>query len=171
MNFAPYLAHKVLDTLQPRNLVVVTSSNAIPSTIPVSLLCTSTPATAAGGVHADAYSLFSNRRLVRSGDIQARIRAAQSPKTAWEIPLLQPPKMILGIAASLMSLAEIHGIHATCFIFSTWIGEDLDRRDAERFVAHLTDVLKGIRIDVNDVLKGWKQSFGVSWVDKSSIYI
>jgi hypothetical protein len=79
--------------------------------------------------------------------------------------------MIQGIAASLMSLAEIHAIHATCFVFSTWIGEGLERRDVERVVSKLDDCLGGTQVNVQDVLKGWKQAIGASGAEKSSIYL
>lgn len=79
--------------------------------------------------------------------------------------------MIQGIAASLMSLAEVHGIHGTCFVFSSWIGEGLERRDVERVVSKLDDCLLGTQVNVQDVLKGWKQAVGASGAEKSSIYL
>lgn len=167
----PLIAHKILHTLHPLNLVILSSSTSVPSSIPISLLRTSTPAIAIGGIHADPNPLFSNRGRVTGQDIQRRIRAAHDPYGEGEIPLLQPPNMIQGIAASLISLAEVHGIHASCFVFSSWIGETLEKRDVEALVKKLQDSLKGTRINVQDVLKGWKEAIGMSVAEKSSIYL
>lgn len=104
-------------------------------------------------------------------DIQSRIHAAKNPKEVGEIPLLQPPNMIQGIAASLMSLAEVHGIHGTCFVFSTWIGEGLEKRDVEIVVKKLEDCLKGVQVNSQDVMNGWKHALGASGAEKSSIYL
>ena len=104
-------------------------------------------------------------------DIQSRIRAAKNPSEVGEIPLLQPPNMIQGIAASLMSLAEVHGIHGTYFVFSAWIGAGLEKRDVEIVVRKLEDCLKGVQINSQDVLNGWKHAFGASGAEKSSIYL
>jgi hypothetical protein len=164
----PLFAHRILDTLHPTNLVIVASSNSVPSTIPVSILRTSTKLEAIGGIPADPSPLHSNRRRVTAQDIQSRIKASQHPAEAGEIPLLQPPNMIQGIAASLMSLAEVHGIHATCFVFSSWIGPELEKKDAERVVSHLRNCLKGVPVNVDDLIKGWKQASGT---ERSSIYL
>ena len=104
-------------------------------------------------------------------DIEARIHAAKNPKEVGEIPLLQPPNMIQGIAASLMSLAEVHGIHGTCFVFSNWIGEGLEKRDVEIVARKLQDCLKGVQVNSQDVLDGWKHALATSGAEKSSIYL
>jgi len=161
----------MLNALHPKNLVILASSTSVPSTIPISLLRTSTKLEAVGGLHADPNPLFSNRHRVTGRDIQSRIRASQHPEEVGEIPLLQPPNMIQGIAAALMSLAEVHAIHGTCFVFSSWIGEGLERRDVERVVSKLDDCLGGTQVNVQDVLKGWKQAIGASGTEKSSIYL
>jgi hypothetical protein len=167
----PLFAHKILETLHPTNLVIITSSNSVPSSIPISLLRTSTKQEAIGGVHADPNPLFSNRRRVTGRDIQARIHAAKDHKEVGEIPLLQPPNMIQGIAASLMSLAEVHGIYGTCFVFSTWIGEGLEKRDVEIVVRKLQDCLKGVQVNSQNVLNGWRHTLGASGAERSSIYL
>ena len=167
----PLFAHKIIDTLHPKNLVILTSSTSVPSTIPISFLQTSTKLEAIGGIRADPNPLFSNRGRVTGQDIQSRIHASQHPEETSEIPLLRPPNMIQGIAASLMSLAEVHGIHATCFVFSSWVGEGLEKRDVEKVVGKVQDCLGGVQVNVQDVLKGWKHALGVSGVGKSSIYL
>jgi len=167
------LATKILDILHPTNLVVLTSSKSVPHTCPVSLLRTSHPFKAIGGLPADPYPLFSNRRRVTREDIAAR-RAATDPGhiAEVEVPLLQPPNMIQGIAASLMSLAEVHGIHATCFVVSEWIGDRLEDGDVERVVEKLNDTLRGAgRVHSHIVKKTWRQALGLSGAEKSSIYL
>jgi hypothetical protein len=79
--------------------------------------------------------------------------------------------MIQGIAASLISLAEIHGIRGDCFVFSSWIGEGLEKGDVERVVTKVGDVLMGVKISSDQVMKGWSQALGSSAADKSSIYL
>lgn len=124
-----------------------------------------------GGHAADFNPLFSNRGRVSRGDIQRRLEASQDPAAHGEIPLLTPPNMIQGIAASLMEVAEVHGIVGTCFIFSSWLGDGLDKRDVERVVGKMGDALRGVKVSVDEVLKGWKRSLGASEKDKSSIYL
>jgi hypothetical protein len=79
--------------------------------------------------------------------------------------------MIQGIAAALMSLAEFHGIRGTCFVFSSWIGGGLERRDVERVVRDLGDILMGVQVKTDQVLKGWRIALGSSNADKLSIYL
>jgi hypothetical protein len=80
--------------------------------------------------------------------------------------------MIQGIAASLMGLAEVHGIVGTCFVFSSWVGDGLEKRDVENVVGKLYEGgLRGVRINVQDVMNGWKQALGGTAGDKSSIYL
>lgn len=79
--------------------------------------------------------------------------------------------MIQGIAASLMSLAEIHGIHATCFVVSAWIGDRLEDKDVEKLVTKLNDTLRGGRVNPHVVKKTWQQALGLSEAEKSSIYL
>jgi hypothetical protein len=167
------LASKILDTLHPENLVVLTSSKSVPHTHPVSLLRTSHPLKGVGGLPADANPLFSNRGRVTRGDIAKRVAATTPDKIQeTEVPLLQPPNMIQGIAASIMSLAEIHGIHATCFIVSEWIGDRLEERDVEKVVVKMNDALRGSGTISNEDFKStWRQALAVSGAEKSSIYL
>jgi hypothetical protein len=79
--------------------------------------------------------------------------------------------MIQGVAAKLMELAEVHGIRATAFVFSTWVGEGLEKSDVEKVVGKLEDLLRGVHIDVDDILKSWKKAVGSSAAEKSSIYL
>ena len=80
--------------------------------------------------------------------------------------------MIQGIAASLMGLAEVHGIVGTCYVFSSWVGEGLERRDVENVVGKMYDgCLRGVKVNVQDVMNGWKQALGSSAGEKSSIYL
>jgi len=168
LEFAPFVAHSILNSFHPTNLVILTSSKAVPSNIPVSFLSTSTSPTAIGGQPADRNPLFSNRRITTPRDIQARIAAHQHPQESDELPLLQPPHMIQGIPAALISSAEIYGIHATCLIISTWLGEDLEKRDVEKLCKKLNQVLKGLNVDAEAILKGWNHSLGI---ERSTIYL
>jgi len=71
-----------------------------------------------------------------------------------------------------MGLAEVHGIVGTCFVFSSWVGEELERRDVENVVDKMYDgCLRGVKVNVQDVMNGWKQALGASAGDKSSIYL
>ena len=79
--------------------------------------------------------------------------------------------MIQGIAASLMGLAEVHGIPATCFVISSWVGANLEAHDVERVVTKLSDVLGGVTVDRDCILKGWHRALGVTGTEKSSIYL
>jgi hypothetical protein len=79
--------------------------------------------------------------------------------------------MIQGVAAKLMELAEIHGIRATAFVFSTWVAGGLEKRDVEKVVGKLDDLCRGARVDPDDILKGWKKAIGNSAAEKSSIYL
>jgi hypothetical protein len=79
--------------------------------------------------------------------------------------------MIQGVAAKLMELAEVHGIRATAFVFSTWVGEGLEKRDVEKVVGKLEDLCRCVNIDAGDILKGWKKAVGNSAAEKSSIYL
>lgn len=80
--------------------------------------------------------------------------------------------MIQGIAASLMGLAEIHGIVGTCFVFSSWVGEGLEKRDVESVVQKMEDgCLPGVKVNVQDVMDGWRQALGTTAGEKSSIYL
>jgi hypothetical protein len=79
--------------------------------------------------------------------------------------------MIQGLAAKLMELAEVHGIRATAFVFSTWVGEGLEKRDVEKVVGKLEDSLRGAHVNADDILKSWKKAVGSSAADKSSIYL
>lgn len=167
----PHLSSQILSTFHPTNLVVLTSSTTVPSSLPISILRTSHHPKAIGGQAADFNPLFSNRGRVSRGDIQARLQASQNPAAHSEIPLLTPPNMIQGIAASLMEGAELHGIVGTCFIFSSWLGDGLDKEDVKRVVTKLGDTLRGVNISVDDVLKGWKRCLGSSQNEKSSIYL
>jgi len=135
------------------------------------MLRTSHHPKALGGRDADFNPLFSNRGRVTRGDIQARVQASHDPAAHGEVPLLKPPNMIQGIAASLMEGAEVHGIVGTCFVFSSWLGEGLDKTDVERVVGKMWDVLRGVRVNSDDVLNGWKRSLGGSAKDKSSVYL
>ena len=166
-----HLAVKILDAFRPSNLIILTSAESIPSVIPVSLLRTSTAAIAVGGLPADPVPLFSNARRVSMRDIQGRMEAVQHVEDSIEIALLPPPYMIQGIAASLMDLAEVYGIHATCFILSSWIGDGLELRDAERLAAKMNDCLKQQMIDPQDILEGWKSGLGGQGSGNSSIYL
>lgn len=137
------------------------------------MLRTSHHPKALGGHDADFNPLFSNRGRVSQSDIKARLAASQDPAAHGEIPLLTPPNMIQGIAASLMEGAEVHGIVGTCFILSSWLGDGLDKEDVKRVVTKLGDALRGVSVDVSvdDVLKGWKRCLGNSQTEKSSIYL
>jgi len=135
------------------------------------MLRTSHHPKAIGGHDADFNPLFSNRGRVSRSDIKARLEASQDPAAHGEIPLLTPPNMIQGIAASLMEGAEVHGIVGTCFIFSSWLGDGLDKEDVKRVVGKLGDALRGVSVSVDDVLKGWKRCLGNSRSEKSSIYL
>jgi hypothetical protein len=80
--------------------------------------------------------------------------------------------MIQGVAAAVMGLAEVHGIVGTCFVFSSWVGEGLERRDVENVVGKLYEGgLRGVKINVQDVMNGWKQALGATAGEKSSIYL
>ena len=80
--------------------------------------------------------------------------------------------MIQGVAAAVMGLAEVHGIVGTCYVFSSWVGEGLERRDVENVVGKLYEGgLRGVKINVQDVMDGWKQALGASAGEKSSIYL
>ena len=159
-----------MDTLHPKTLVILTSSNSVPSTIPVSHLVTSTPRMAVGDIPADSNPLFSNRGRVMTDDIQARIAAYRHPEQSNEIPVLQPPYLIQGISASLMCLAEIRGIHATCYILSSW-NQNPEGRDVEKLVAKVRDELCGVELNVDDVLNGWKMAVGIFGAEKMSVYL
>ena len=111
--------------------------------------------------------LFSNRGRVTRERLAERRAAAH-----LEIPLLQPPNMIQGIAASVMALAEVHGIHAVCFVVSEWVGEQLEDGDVEKIVHKLNEVLSGEgSVSVGDVRKTWRQAFESSGAQKASIYL
>jgi hypothetical protein len=56
-------------------------------------------------------------------------------------------------------------------VFSSWIGEGLEKGDVERVVRKLGDVLMGVRISSDQVMRGWSQALGSSVADKSSIYL
>jgi hypothetical protein len=165
----PFISYKLINILHPKNLIILTSSNSVPSTIPISQLITSTPRMAIGGIPIPSNPLFSNRGRVTRDTIQARITAHQHPDQS-EIPILQTPYMIQGISASLICLAEIKGIHAVCYIVSCRI-ESPDRRDIEKLVSKVKDQLGGIELNVNDILKGWRTVFGISGYEKMSIYL
>ena len=80
--------------------------------------------------------------------------------------------MIQGVAAAVMGLAEVHGIVGTCFVFSSWVGEGLERRDVENVLGKLYEGgLRGVKINVQDVMDGWKQALGATAGEKSSIYL
>jgi len=80
--------------------------------------------------------------------------------------------MIQGVAAAVMGLAEVHGIVGTCFVFSSWVGEGLERRDVENVLGKLYEGgLRGVKINVQDVMNGWKQALGATAGEKSSIYL
>jgi hypothetical protein len=80
--------------------------------------------------------------------------------------------MIQGVAAAVMGLAEVHGIVGTCYVFSSWVGEGLERRDVENVVGKLYEGgLRGVKINVQDVMNGWKQALGATAGEKSSIYL
>lgn len=167
----PHLANLILSTLHPTNLVILTSSTTVPSSIPVSVLRTSHHPKAIGGHDADFNPLFSNRGRVSRADIKARLETSLDPAAHGEIPLLTPPNMIQGVSASLMEGAEVHGIVGTCFVFSSWLGDGLDKGDVERVVKKMGDALRGVKVSVDDVLKGWKRCLGGSEKEKASIYL
>jgi len=79
--------------------------------------------------------------------------------------------MIQGIAAALISLAEIHGIHATCFVLSSWIGGGLEEKDVDKMAAKLDDTLKGVPVSRRDIMKTWKAASGLSGVERSTLYL
>jgi hypothetical protein len=80
--------------------------------------------------------------------------------------------MIQGVAAAVMGLAEVHGIVGTCYVFSSWVGEGLERKDVENVVGKLYEGgLRGVKINVQDVMNGWKQALGATAGEKSSIYL
>jgi len=168
LEFVPFVARSILNSFHPTNLIILTSSKAVPSNIPVSFLSTSTSPTAIGGQPADRNPLFSNRRITTPRDIQARIAAHQHPQESDELPLLQTPHMIQGLPAALLSLAEIYGIHATCLIISAWVGEDLEKRDVEKLCKKLSHVLNGVHVDAQNIFKGWNHSLGI---ERSTIYL
>jgi hypothetical protein len=74
--------------------------------------------------------------------------------------------MIQGIPAAFMSLAELYGIHATCLIVSTWVGEDLEKKDVEKLSQKLSHV--GLNVAAEGILKVWNDSLGI---ERSTIYL
>jgi hypothetical protein len=60
----------------------------------------------------------------------------------------------------------------TCFVFSSWVGERLERRDVENVVRKVNDMgVGGVEVNVKDVMDGWKLALGASAGEKSSIYL
>lgn len=123
---------------------------------------------AIGGHDADFNPLFSNRGRVSQRDIKARVEVSQDPASHGEIPLLTSPKMIQGIVATLLDGAERQGIVGTCFVFSSGLVDRLDRRDLKRVVRKIADALKGVNVNIDDLLKGWNRCFGDSEKEKTS---